>query len=60
VARLAGFRYREIVKRLKELDSSLTGRRAGRTRSGSTPPAGDTQPSPTILATCLREPCAQS
>jgi len=38
MGKLAGFRYREIIKRLKKLVLSFTDREPGRTKSGETLP----------------------
>ena len=61
MGRLAGFKYRPIVKRLKQLGSSCsTGRPQAVTKSGTTQIHTNTPPSQIIPAICPRAHCAPS
>ena len=52
---LAGFRYRQIVKRLKRLGLAFDRQAAGSHRSGSMRILAATPSSPTIPAICPKE-----
>jgi hypothetical protein len=60
MGRLAGFRYREIARKLKACGSSSIGKPLAAMKSGSAKAGIDTRQSLTTPATCRRELYAQS